>query len=361
MNTGEMQSDTVILPLKYYRGNFYMINQQITKKVYDVTVLILTYNSSIRKLLMTLNSIILQNNISVQIVISDDGSDVIYREQLLEAKDYLDKKDFHNYKINFRKENSGMVAGMYDSLPLCDGKYIKALGPGDMLYGRDILRNWVNYMEENNLVLSYSDAVYYRWQNDKAIPVRAMANPQRTGGDGITGCIYQLVFDDIWVGAAELLDAKKAYEYIAKIYPQVIYAEDHIYRLMTYCGERFGHFSQKAILYEHGTGVSTKGEAAWKERLKKDWLAADEVLMAQRCYNPKLQTMVEKRMAMRKDIEKTVSENESGGLRFRDRFRRTVIYMRMPRLFLYLLSIKLFPRYTTSKADEAIIRDMVTF
>ena len=43
----------------------------------DISVLVLTYNSSLKKLFATLYSVLQQNEIDLEIVISDDGSEQI--------------------------------------------------------------------------------------------------------------------------------------------------------------------------------------------------------------------------------------------------------------------------------------------
>lgn len=155
------------------------INNKDQIKESEVTVLLLTYNPNLNKLLTTLHSILLQKNVNIQIVISDDGSK---ESHMSEAEHYLKKQEFHNYRILLRKQNGGMVAGTYDALKLCKGKWLKMISPGDYLYGENSLRNWIDFMERNKLGVSYADAIYYRWHNNRIKPVRVKNHPQHIGG-----------------------------------------------------------------------------------------------------------------------------------------------------------------------------------
>ena len=47
-------------------------------KVIDMSVIVVTYNSEWEKIKITLNSILRQKNISLQIIVADDGSENIF-------------------------------------------------------------------------------------------------------------------------------------------------------------------------------------------------------------------------------------------------------------------------------------------
>lgn len=63
---------------------------------YDCTVVVVTYNSDLNKLYSTLLSIIKQKNISIQIVISDDGSFNFEKESL---EKWFEKNSVLDYKL----------------------------------------------------------------------------------------------------------------------------------------------------------------------------------------------------------------------------------------------------------------------
>lgn len=318
------------------------INNKDQIKESEVTVLLLTYNPNLNKLLTTLHSILLQKNVNIQIVISDDGSK---ESHMSEAEHYLKKQEFHNYRILLRKQNGGMVAGTYDALKLCKGKWLKMISPGDYLYGENSLRNWIDFMERNKLGVSYADAIYYRWHNNRIKPVRVKNHPQHIGG-GIAGYIHQLVYDDIWLGAAVLADTDLMRKYIVKIYPHVKYAEDHVYRFMAYAGEKCGYFQQCTLLYEYGTGISTAGEDVWSLRLKRDWEEADKILVTQHCNNSKLRRMVKYRIKMKKK-ESVFSRHIFG-------------FFHLPTYYINRMRQKIFPRYSCTDPDERILNEIVS-
>lgn len=293
-------------------------------------------------MLLSLHSILLQRNVSLQIVLSDDGS---LENQIPEAVTYLERNGFYDYEILVRKENGGIVASTYEALPLCRGKYIKMLSPGDYLYGNNTLEEWISYMEKNRLSVSYSDAIYYHWKDGRITPEKVKLNPQRTGG-GIAGRIHQLVYDDIWLGAATLVDACLMQAYIAKLYSHVTYAEDHVYRLMTYAGERFGYFPARTVLYEYGSGISTVKEDTWKKRLKKDWEEADNILKTQECDHAWLEKLVKKRIMINGCTSRFY------------RLVNTCIFL--PGYIIYRLNVKFHPRYSYGVLDKKFVDELVS-
>ena len=64
----------------------------------DISILVLTYNSTWEDLENTLESALAQKGICYEIVISDDGSEDNHREQLIQ---YFERKNFPNYLGKF--------------------------------------------------------------------------------------------------------------------------------------------------------------------------------------------------------------------------------------------------------------------
>ena len=316
------------------------ITEEKTQK-YEITVLILTYNASLNKLILTIKSALLQKNVNLQIVISDDGSSINHNNDIVK---YFENNKFKEYRILNRDKNEGTVASIYEAITLCDGKYIKLISPGDYLHGYYALRNWIDFMCDNKLSLSYADSIYYQWKDNMIKPIRVKINPQRTD-NGIVGCIHQLVYDDIWLGASILTETILVKEYINKIYSSVKFAEDHIYRFMTYSGETYDFFPSKTVLYEYGTGISTKGQDIWTDRLKKDWDAADKILSNEICYNEKLNRMVMTRLKM-KEIDSGINKRIFG-------------FIHIPGYYFYYIKLKIRPRYSSVVLDEEYIKDLL--
>ena len=103
-------------------------------KMYKVSVIVVMYNPIPEKLWLTLNSIINQEKVDLEIVIADDGS----KNNLFDAiEEYMKKNDFSNYKFVYHKQNQGTVLNCYDGVNQASGDYIKLISPGDLLISKD--------------------------------------------------------------------------------------------------------------------------------------------------------------------------------------------------------------------------------
>ena len=54
---------------------------------------------------------------------------------------------FDDYKLIEHKENQGTVKNLRSGLENCSGKYVRDVGPGDMFYTRNALREIYDFME----------------------------------------------------------------------------------------------------------------------------------------------------------------------------------------------------------------------
>ena len=78
-----------------------------------ISVLVLSYNSDIDKLYLTLKSIIKQKIDDFEIVVSDDGSKDNHEQELAE---YFKQNDFSNYKLVMNEQNRGTVQNILSGL-----------------------------------------------------------------------------------------------------------------------------------------------------------------------------------------------------------------------------------------------------
>lgn len=97
-----------------------------------------------------------------------------------------------------------------------------------------------------------------------------------------------MILNDIALGAATLCERNILVEYLLRIDGKVIYAEDNIYRIMMFDGVCADYFSEYAIFYEYGEGVSASRESVWCERLLKDWKATDSEMLIKQDTNDSL-------------------------------------------------------------------------
>ncbi len=247
------------------------------KKHYEVSLLIGTYNPDYKKLFITINSGLLQKNIDLQIVISDDGSQSFELDKLIE---FFETKQFHNYVIVSLAKNGGTTRNYNNGLRYCKGDYTKLISPGDYLNGEDCLATWYEYIKNNNAVVSFSDCIHYYYENDEVKTVSVKSDPQNNKNFYRNSWAYNyLVFDDIVTGACTLASTEKLQKYSDLLLGKVIYAEDNIYRLMAYNNEPACYYDKDTVLYEHGSGVSTNGNKKWLERIFADYVAADSIML----------------------------------------------------------------------------------
>ena len=245
-----------------------------------ISVIVLTYNPSKQKLIATLKSIISQKDIDIQIIVSDDGS----KENCFEeARDFFKRNSFIDYKLISCKKNQGTVKNAIRAVNVSNGEYVKLISPGDMFTSNYILRDWINHLLQSKYKWSICEAIYYKNKNGCILPIKKPTHPMITD-------VYEkkqerkcrwnyVVLDDVALGAAIVSEKDILIEYLLRIDGKVVYGEDNIYRIMMFDGVCADYFSECAIFYEYGDGVSTSGESVWSESLTKDWNAADSEML----------------------------------------------------------------------------------
>lgn len=241
----------------------------------EVSIIVATFNPDEEKLLYTLNSILFQKKVNLEIIIADDGSEKFPRNKI---EEFFFRKKFRNYSFNILKNNSGTVINIFESSKKAKGKYCKLISPGDFLYHPYALRNWIDFMDQSNYDISYCDAVYYKNIKNPIIE-KKLAHPQKTSTEKEKILINYLQYNDFFLGAATLMKASILSNYINEIVYKVKYAEDNIYRLMVADGCSVGYFPKIAILYEFGEGISTAKSNIWNKRLKEDLKATNKILL----------------------------------------------------------------------------------
>lgn len=247
------------------------------KNHYQVSLLIGTYNPDYNKLFVTINSGLIQKNIDLQIVISDDGSKSFESDRII---NYFEYKQFHNFVIVSLANNGGTTRNYNNGLEYCKGEYTKFISPGDYLNGEDCLSSWYEYIQSENAVVAFSDCIHYYYDNDEVKTLSVKANPQNIKNFYKGSWAYNyLVFDDIVTGACTLAKTELLRKYSELLLGKVIYAEDNIYRLMAYNNEPACYFDKDTVLYEHGSGVSTNGNQKWLDRIFADYVAADSIML----------------------------------------------------------------------------------
>ena len=116
------------------------------KEKYEISVICLTYNSPLQKLKTTLDSILKQEDISMELIIA--GSLDNHRRDI---EEYFINKNFTDYKLVLNEENRGTVCSLLSGMLVAEGEYYKGISPGDRLYEKDTLKKWLHFVKKNNI------------------------------------------------------------------------------------------------------------------------------------------------------------------------------------------------------------------
>lgn len=238
---------------------------------YEVSVIVLTYNQRLEAILLTLESIIRQKDIHFEVVISDDGSECFEQEQI---QNYFKSRGFMDYKFLVHEKNVGTMKNYRDALRKASGFYEKSISPGDCLAYDRCLADWVEHIQQTEADICSGDTIYYQRQGDSFVPVIEVARPQHPEiyqKRGNRQKLYYLLFQDLFLGATVLGKRDLVLAYVEKMTDLIMYAEDNIYRVMSYDGIQFAYLPRTLVYYEWGTGVSTAGNSTYAKRLKEDW------------------------------------------------------------------------------------------
>jgi glycosyltransferase involved in cell wall biosynthesis len=254
---------------------------EIVKSSYDVSVVVCAYNPVWRKYKLTLDAILCQKGLKIQIILSDDGS----RDTLFEkCRNYFDENHFVDYIMLGDCKNRGTVWNCYKGVKSAEAEYVHVTSPGDYLSEPDILKSWIAYLKKSGRKWSFADAYYYHFDEqgttiitpEKAHPQIIM--PYLKHDDQLARYCYTCLGDNA-LGAAMLSKKTVQLEYLERIKDRVVYAEDHIWRVMMFDGIVGEYFPKNVVMYEYGTGVSTSGSDIWEQRLSRDWKEANQIMI----------------------------------------------------------------------------------
>lgn len=261
-----------------------------------ISVCVVSYLPVKEKIIKTLDSILMQEDIDLQVVISDDGSG----DNLFDfIRAYFKKYNFVNYKLVAFKENQGTTMNMLHGLEVCNGNYIKSLSPGDSLIGKKCLSEWIKNLKISGKRWSFGRAVCYTPLVNGGINVCSKVEyPQITecySANEDKQCRWNYVaLGDRCIGATTIFETELLVAYLKKLEGKVIYAEDLSCRLMMFDGIVGNYYANPVVLYEFGNGISTSGNQLWKERIYDDWMRADEIMFADKTKMDKFQQMLMK-------------------------------------------------------------------
>lgn len=247
----------------------------------SISVICLTYNSDIKKTLVTLNSVIAQKNCCFEVIIADDGSE---NNNINIIEQYFKSNNFLNYKIRANEVNQGIIGNYLSAIELAKGKYIKYISPGDYLYDEFTLKKCVDFMKKYNAELAFGRALYYSYNDEKLVvlnkqdPVNIEIYEPGAIDYNFNKVLKHLVlWQDCILGAAVIADRKVFEVYLGEIVGKVKYIEDNtILPLATIDNRRIYYLKDYILWYECDSGISTNSNRGFKTKIELDFL---------NCYN----------------------------------------------------------------------------
>ena len=265
----------------------------LNNSIFDVSVIMATYNSVWEKCVFTLESITGQHGINLELIVVDDGSADNMFDRFAE---YLHVKGFENFRLIESKDSKGTLKNYYEGVSVAKGNYLKLISPGDALFSDTILSNWVRELNESRLCWSFGNAVYYHYVENRPAVVREPAFPRIIdcySTNNAETCRWNyVVLEDVALGAALLCETDIFLNYLIKFLGQIKYAEDVVFNALMYDGFLPLFYDSNVIFYEYGSGVST-GEKKWKNLIQVD-LRNAEIVIANFNRKDALQTRMSK-------------------------------------------------------------------
>ncbi len=237
-----------------------------------MSVIVVTYNPVWDKLKKTLLSVLLQKNIELEIIITDDGSKCNYQDKAL---DLLLEYGINNYTLLANEQNEGTVSNVIKGIKQSKGRYVRLISPGDYLYNSDTLFKTFNYMKSNNVKVCFGVPIYYNDDkkfeiiNHRSVP-KCLFLYRGKRNESMIRKNY-LVLDDMPLGATFCTERNLFLKYLNRFKGRLKLGEDYAYSLMVYDHIKIYFFEQPVIWYEYGHGVSTSNDSVFSRIMKKDW------------------------------------------------------------------------------------------
>ncbi len=232
---------------------------------FEISVIVITYNSKWEKLKTTLASLIEQKNILYEIIISDDGSEENNYEEVIK---FFVNNNFSDYRLIDNKYNVGTVKNIIKSLEQATGEYVKIISPGDFLPDKFILSEWFFALKESGRKWSFGD--YVSSTNTSTTPINIFSRPLMPqdvtpylNHDDKTAIYNYVVKKDRSAGPAALCEKVTWLTYLRVLSKMVIYAEDLAFFLMMADGIVPLYYRKNVVVYEVGSGISTSGNPRW--------------------------------------------------------------------------------------------------
>ena len=235
------------------------------------TILVVTYNSDFSKTKQTLLSILEQEDVKFEIIISDDGSK---NNNFDLIKSFFADKSFANYKLVENKENQGTVKNLLSGLNAASCDFIKPISPGDFFYSKKSLKMAEDFIIQDNKEASayFGRTAYYNFKDNKLNLQSNQSNPHDirpylVHNKNKIKKNYFIRLDTI-LGASVIYKTESLKRYLLQICDFVKFAEDYSMICMLANNEKIKVILNENkpdffIWYESDTGISTQKQSKW--------------------------------------------------------------------------------------------------
>ena len=233
----------------------------------DISVVVTFYNQEYTKLFQSLYSAIKQENVSFDIVITDDGSDNFDKEKI---ENWFYQHNFKDFTIISNKINQGTVINTMIGWEASTSKYVKMLSPGDFLYNSHVLHDLVEYMDNTGADLCFGKIAPYRINEYGKIEIISLNQPRDLepyiNYDKKQIQKNYLIKKDYPCGMSFSGKRELMLKYIKKIVGKAQFYEDCTYIIMVAAGLNIQFWNHEVIWYEVGSGISTSGSQIGNKR-----------------------------------------------------------------------------------------------
>lgn len=240
--------------------------------MYEISLLVLTYNQDFEKTKLTLNSIIAQEGVNFEIIFSDDCSKLNYRKEL---EVFFKSKNFSDYKININETNIGTIGNALNAIRLAEADVIKLISPGDFLAKKDTLKNWMDFRKGKNAKIIFGDIIYYKMEDKEAHIFQQKAMPQICQ-IFTSSSIQKKVFSYLGMrdqihGVSMIVEKELFRKYLEKLYELGLkFCEDTFVHLAILNNDSISYYPEDVVWYEYGYGISNAENTSGIDRIGKD-------------------------------------------------------------------------------------------
>lgn len=239
---------------------------------YDISVIFISYNQGFSSIRPTLESLLLQDCRSYEIVISDDGSSHFPLDDILAL---FEKSGFADFQIVIAEENQGIVRNILAGLHAGRGRYSKTISPGDMLFDGSTLSSIVSFADGCDLKAGFGKVVAYKTKDEglRLSRFNAPSNASSYLDDAkFDEMRKSLLFADWIPGCSTFFDREfiiERYEELSRHYG-VGFSEDLVMALIANEGCPIRFFNQNILWYDRNEGISSSGNEGSITRLYAD-------------------------------------------------------------------------------------------